>query len=352
MSSEIKIGVLIQGPLSSIGRNGLTVNIPFFKLKIGDIVEYDSTSDVLATVDLCHKLSMIPCLVTQGLDCMRNIKIPCKTIDISEDYSYYKERYPARDKINHVGHNKYRQFNSLYRSLNFFESQNVTHILKIRTDSPVDLVEFKHYMAENYAGQKLVLPFIHKNKPYFFEDFFFLIKIQDVQALCENFLFGPEVAESVHLHFHIIFREFCCSIDEIKIPLYVNEDVLDRIRTYESLSKYVSVFHQKLFETMLYRGEKIHYLTSDSKLKSNDRVFHNDYELFLKRKININKTYPPACINKDYFASLAFKFQKKFIARKNIYYITYRNLHKFFFFPYLYIRSLALFIKYHHFFYK
>ena len=188
--NKLKIGVVIQGPILSIGVTG----------ENSELVKFDSSDTVVVQYRNAQSLDCKVVVVTwNGEDTSKLIGIPETDILKLEDYKHlfrnnFKNQYFS-------GKNKFRQFYSTLNGIEELGNRGCNFILKIRTDQFLDLNSLITYIKtfpDIMAQTSIFVPFLNPLMPNYVDDFYFCGTQKSMSIFCENFISSKELHQNVH----------------------------------------------------------------------------------------------------------------------------------------------------------
>jgi hypothetical protein len=263
MTENVKIGVVIQGPLLSRGRTGQTANIGFFQVMQSDVVDYDCTPNIVELFSqYSHEFDDIVCVTWDTEDTSElEAKIGKQAIMSIADTTPI---LPAKGTII-TGNNKYRQFLSTLKGLERLAKNGCTYALKIRTDQYLDLSKMKEHLlkilVEKNNTNRILVPAGTMQAPDEVEDFYFGARTDRLIDACKVFLDKPELfSNSVHADFF-----YKCAWLFDKGSSWPPNDSFTPSGKYSKSQYFViqsawsttfATFPRKIYETLVWRGEK------------------------------------------------------------------------------------------------
>lgn len=188
--TKLKIGVVIQGPILSIGVTG----------ENSELVKFDSSDTVVVQYTAAQSLDCEVVVVTwNGEDTSKLIGIPETDILKLEDFKHsfrnnFKNQYFS-------GKNKFRQFYSTLNGVKVLGDRGCNFIVKVRTDQFLDLQSLISYIETfpNIMDQtSIFVPFLQPLLPNYVEDFYFCGTKKSMSVFCENFISSKELYQNVH----------------------------------------------------------------------------------------------------------------------------------------------------------
>jgi hypothetical protein len=188
--TKLKIGVVIQGPILSIGVTG----------ENSDIVEYDSSQTVVEQYKASQSLDCEVVVVTWDReDTSKLIGIRETDILKLEDYKHsFRNNFKNQS---FSGKNKFRQFHSTLKGVEELGDRGCNFILKIRTDQLLDLnslILFIKTFPNILAETAIFVPFLNPLMANYIDDFYFCGTQKSMIIFSENFLSSKELHQNVH----------------------------------------------------------------------------------------------------------------------------------------------------------
>ncbi len=212
-----KIGLVIQGPLMSIGRAGNNLHAsPDQIQKDGGIIHFD-----------CHE--NINRIISEFGHLFDEIVISTWDNEIKEGESFQGAKLisvPDPGGIKQIGHykdnNKYRQFISTLNGLLELEKSGVEYAVKARTDSWVDLEKLLESFfsgVEKSPNEQAIYATVVHPRTFMLHDLYFASTLKAMKDFCEAILAFDkfEFISSVHRemvlkHAYVLYRK------EISVP--------------------------------------------------------------------------------------------------------------------------------------
>ena len=158
----VKIGLIIQGPINSIGRSGSAFDVSGNSVTDSHITEYNCVKNLKRIIENYSELFDQIILSTWDDENFYNEFEGIQTIRLS------KNKVP---KVNDWGgnlnkfirkNNMFFQFYSIKEACKLI-NDDITHILKIRTDQYLDLKKIKYFFIQEYQENTLVIPHLWKD---------------------------------------------------------------------------------------------------------------------------------------------------------------------------------------------
>jgi len=175
----MSFGLLIQGPLLSIGRSGESAGISSGSVTDEDVVHYDCVKNIHNIIlnygDLFDEI-VISTWKDQDLEYQKIDK---------EKICYFVENLPRmKDKpsanIHVATNNMLKQFYGTYLGLKEFD--NVDYIIKIRTDIYINLQSSLSQVVNNCSDNTILIPALYRGSQYI-EDFYFAGKYSTIREM-------------------------------------------------------------------------------------------------------------------------------------------------------------------------
>jgi len=180
-----KIGLVIQGPLLSIGRTGDKMHESVEELKAqGGIVEYDCRDNIQKIVDEFGYL-------------FEKIVVSTWDNEVKPSDSWHGVKLvsqPDPGGIKQTGHykdnNKYRQFLSTLKGLKEFDGTGIEYAVKIRTDIHLDLKTLiDSFFLKTEGKESNVIGVTVTHSPTFLlHDLYFIARLDVLKDFCESIL--------------------------------------------------------------------------------------------------------------------------------------------------------------------
>ena len=289
--TKLKIGVVIQGPILSIGVTG----------ESSESVKFDSSETVVAQYKAAQSLDCEVVVVTwNGEDTSKLIGIPETDILKLEDYKHsfrnsFKNQYFS-------GRNKFRQFYSTLKGVEELGDRGCNFIVKIRTDQFLDLnnlIIFIKTFPEIIAQTAIFVPFLNPLMPNYVDDFYFCGTKKSMSIFCENFISSKELHQNVHRD--IFYKWIKLRNENLNsllsfLQLYPRNRALTKKQLFLILSSWRNDFRvlpEAVYGSIVWRGYNFGK-SEESKMKSlvfSDSVALN-WELQVIQEMNrVNKYF-------------------------------------------------------------
>lgn len=188
--SPFKIGIVIQGPIKSVGVTGESASQ----------VEFNSSQYILSQYKLARSLNCEAVVSTWRIeDVSQLITIPSQDILKLDEY---KHRFGnSFNNPDFSGKNKFRQFYSSLKGTEKLVVRGCNFIVKIRTDQLIDLSLLIQYINSCHCDlieEKIFLPFLDPTKPNYVDDFYFCGMATAMLDFSREFLSSREIHQNVH----------------------------------------------------------------------------------------------------------------------------------------------------------
>lgn len=250
---EMRIGVVLQGPIVSEGRTFEHLTLKRFDSS-QNILDYYQTAKLQGCETVISTWS--------GEPVSQLASIPKEDLILTPPISHRR----VSSVLNDYGNNKYKQFNSLLVGVKALQNRQCTHVIKIRSDLHIDLSELLDAILKNRVKleeKKIAVPLLYVEKPDMFYDGYFAALTSEMGDLCKIMLEEKELFSSVHqdvfykwaLHasgsqrtirdIHRIYRK----------NSMINESQMNFINN--GWFNHFSVLPKILWENQVWRGEKI-----------------------------------------------------------------------------------------------
>jgi len=193
-----KIGLVIQGPLLSIGRAGNNLHASVDKLKSeGGVIHFDCRENINSIIkEFGHLFSEVVVSTWQN------------EVKPGESFEGAKlVASPDPGGIKQVGHykdnNKFRQFLSTLNGIKELEKSGVEYVLKMRTDQHLDLnrlVDSFFKEMEKHSNPKAIGATVIHPPTFLLHDLYFMSRLDALKEFCEAILGYErfEFIDSVH----------------------------------------------------------------------------------------------------------------------------------------------------------
>jgi len=274
-----KIGLVIQGPIYSSGRNFESSSTKVFK-SIPYIENYFLES---------LKLGIEVVLMTWDLE------------DTSELDSFSKDIYKLRYSrslfpkflLNDWSSNKYKQFFLTLKGIEVLENRKCTTIIKVRTDQKLDIQLLATHIKKNPVCviEKLLTLFGDIRQPDQWVDFVFAGETQFLKEVLQSYLSQKEIFPSVHKDFfyHMFLRyNQCPSSFFTKFFFPYNSKALsdkNLINISRNWRNSFSLMPKRVLEELEWRGSKF-----NRQLEIENFFGNEDYNDFIDQILELPRS--------------------------------------------------------------
>lgn len=194
-----KIGLVIQGPLISIGRTGDKMRQSVEQLqKEGGVIHYDCRDNINRIISEFGHLFDSIVISTWQNEIKEGEHFPSATLIAAPDPGGIEQKGHYKDN------NKYRQFVSTLNGLNELEKRGVDYAVKTRTDIYLD---FDKLLKSFFAGdtEKIGATVMHP-KTFLLHDLYFVAKFKKLKDFCEAILAYDKFEFIPSVHREIILK--------------------------------------------------------------------------------------------------------------------------------------------------
>ncbi len=184
-----EIGVVIQGPIKSIGRTLTNLNK----------IDFDATSNIKLMLKESLLIGATPIVVTWENENIEKFTPEEKKFIRVLTFPKVSLRKSVRNDWNH--NNKYRQYFSTYAGLQFLSQEDVKYVIKVRSDNLINIKEIANFacsLDRNIAEAFIFTPVINLGRPHMYYDFYAFGSVKKIQGICETMLFEKEITANVH----------------------------------------------------------------------------------------------------------------------------------------------------------
>lgn len=289
----MRIGLILQGPIIGGGLTGTTygqgkTNAPVFKFKT-----FDAMESIKANIKLGKKFDQIVISTWENepTDTLEEFLVDfpnCAIIKNPDPTPNPKQKRKPIPGIPYVHQsNKVRMFYSTRMGLEFLRESGIDYAIKIRTDQTIDLEllydEFLGFAREN--KKKIFLPLLREDTPWIASDFYFGARVDLLESVCK-FLEGStnEFHENVHVDF--FFKSYFLIqgiYENHNLKAYLMDTNTDDVSRdtdaiiKKSIEEIWSPGSRKLYESIVWRGEKLQLVQMDSFFSDSNRDFSFNY---------------------------------------------------------------------------
>ena len=254
-----KIGLVIQGPLISIGRTGDKLHQSPEQLKReGGVLHYDCRPNINRIIAEFGPLFDAIVVSTWDNELKPGDAFPGATIVSALDPGGIKQENHYKDN------NKFRQFISTLNGLNELEKRGIEHAVKIRTDIYLDLRGLIDSFAAGARGNPRAIgaTVVHP-QTFLLHDLYFMATVDSLKRFCEGILahdkfeFIPSVhREMILKHAYAEYKDEIGVPDSAYFPMWPPGGVSKETRkVFEHMFKNVYFsLDPELFRKTLWRG--------------------------------------------------------------------------------------------------
>lgn len=190
-----EIGIVIQGPIQSVGRI------------LTDLTQraHDSTLDVKKMIRESLEVGVKPIVSTwsdQNLNTFSAIEK-----DYISQITFPFAPAPKRLLNDWNKNSKYRQYYSTLAGIQELKKGKCRYIIKVRTDNYVDIksiVNFVTRLSKSDADRFIYTPLINLDKPHMFYDFYTFSSVNKLEEFCNVMLYEKEI--TTNIHFDVFYR--------------------------------------------------------------------------------------------------------------------------------------------------
>lgn len=198
--SRLKLGVVFQGPLISVGRSGKSL-----EGNVGDDwVEFDARPSLNRMFGALSKLGIPSVLGTWEGQPTDGLEMPAVMQKLPvELFGKYSE--PS----------KFYQIASFKAGLDYLASvSDLTHVVKVRADVELNVFDLCTSLNEVFLDDSvaIAIPYIDTGKAWSIQDFYWAGGLELMKRISEECLIGPEVHKHVHQDF--FWRFSSIALDE------------------------------------------------------------------------------------------------------------------------------------------
>ena len=288
--TKFSIALLIQGPLESIGRSGEMAQLKAEDLKSSDLVKYDCRKCI---DELVKKYGyLFDQIILSTWDDEKFLY----DNDSLEIYKFNKNSVPDIVPNRTLMKNKYMQKNnmlfSFYGCLYGLKKikKSITHIVRIRTDTNLNLKLIYEFMINEYENETICIPKIKKS-PYF-TDLYFAGSKKIINRFLNASISKDKQGDVIYSnspHIHPLLKfAYSQEIDsfpfEDKFFKKFGESSLEQyIILYKIFSKYFRPLPFKIAQELYWRGSQ--FPKKSSWIKSKVDEFDFDCNNYYQRKL-------------------------------------------------------------------
>jgi len=289
----MKIGLILQGPIIGGGLTGTTYGQGKTNAPVSRFKSFDATESIKANIKLGNKFDQIV-ISTWDNEPTETLKefladFPrCAIIESPDPTPNPKQKRIPVPGIPYVHQsNKVRMFYSTRMGLEHLREAGIDYAIKIRTDQTIDLGllydEFLNFVSAK-KGQ-IFLPCLRENTPWIASDFYFGGRVDLLESICKILENSEnEFHENVHVDFffksHYLIQGIYENIDLRAYLIETNTDPVSQ-DTDAIIKKSIQEIwipgSRKLYESLVWRGEKLQFIQLDSFFSDSGRNFSFNY---------------------------------------------------------------------------
>jgi len=292
---NMKIGLILQGPIIGGGLTGDTygqgkTNAPVSKFK-----PFDATESIKENIRLAKRFDQIVISTWENepTETLEEFIVDfpnCRIIKNSDPTPNPKQKRKPVPGIPYLHQsNKVRMFYSTRMALGVLHEAGISYAIKIRTDQTLDLEllynEFLKFATEN--RKKIFLPLLREDTPWIASDFYFGARVELLESVCKFLETSTnEFHENVHIDF--FFKSYFLIqgiYEENNLRAYLIDTNTDPISSEtdaiikSSIEEIWSPGSRKLYESIIWRGEKLQFIQPDSYFNDSNRSFRFNYRV-------------------------------------------------------------------------
>ena len=339
----MKIGLVIQGPIQGGGLTGATygkgkTNAPSHKFK-----QYDSTEAILNNIAQSSKFDHVVIStwaneVTDGLNRLIEANTKCeiiKSIDPTPNPDIHRKPVEGIPYLHQS--NKVRMFHSTRKGLERLKSLGIEHAIKIRTDQILDMnLLYKEFLEFTHKNEKnIFIPSLRENTPWIISDFYFGGKIETLESIC-RFLENSSIAFHKNIHNDFFFKTYfvlhgmfeATYLESYFIntnidPISLSTDSIIR----KSIKKIWQPGTRELYQSIIWRGEKIEHIQDDSYFQNSRSDFSFGYKVSDNKKntnynLLISNVFGKVNYAQLFFSCMSFELKLRYRKMRNLISVT------------------------------
>lgn len=304
----MKAALVIQGPIISYGLNGGTVGNGKTRVSKNRFVEFNCTETITRNVQnglAAFSQVVLSTWKNQDLDWVRD-KFPELIIVESDDpgavIANFRKPIPGMPQVNEI--NTIRQFTSTLEGIKSIDSNNNTHVVKIRTDQELHVGKLLEAMRNvEETGRKLLAPFLKADIPFAIPDFYLGGRVNDMLNLCSmmssrTLIIHANVHRDLAMKSLILFSDILSQVSFHK--MFIKDDLPSKeIIPYLKLLPDIWLPGSKeLYERVVWRGVKLKEAPKTAVFSSTESTAAQyisvakaryDYHLLLRTAFGIEK---------------------------------------------------------------
>lgn len=188
--------------------------------------------------------------------------------------------------------NKYKQFYSVSKGIEFFKGINFQFVLKIRTDQDLpieDLLIHISFLDPLEIGEKIYTPLLNIDKPNMFYDFYYFSTLETMAKFHKIMLETKEICSNIHFDafYRWIFRKEginCSRILDV-YPRYPSFTKSQAMLMYKAWGHDFDVLPRKCWRELIWRAEEF----DETSVKP--AFVFSDVDLLLRREEIISRKF-------------------------------------------------------------
>ena len=199
-----KIGLIIQGPLVSIGKTGQKLNTPLKNFKKEDLTKFDCRQNIKRVITDFKKLFDVVVISTWDNELKPNDHWSGAELISAPDPG-------GRGYGSNKANNLYRQFIGIRNGLiKMRRIADIDYVVRIRTDQYLDLQEllnsfYRHLNRKNYYSEIICVP-SHELPFHQLMDFYFASEPQALERFCDAVLAYNKYEFSKNIHYEMVLK--------------------------------------------------------------------------------------------------------------------------------------------------
>jgi hypothetical protein len=264
--APVKIGLIVQGPLLSVGKDGSRAHIPKTTLTESGFVEFDCRENIKRVIAEFGHLFEAVVVSTWESELKPGDGWEGASIAASPDPGEVRRRqYVVRSR------NKYRQFIGISRGIEELERISaVDYVLRIRTDQYLDLDKLVQNISDQVEKNSvdsdvIFVPFTRPDD-FFVHDIYLASATDTMKQFCDSVL-DFDMFEFIHcVHREMILKyAYARYKDRIEVPEYAYFPLwppMGASRDTKRIFSYMfkNIFRSlgaEVFETVIWRGSSL-----------------------------------------------------------------------------------------------
>lgn len=265
----MSIGLVIQGPLTSVGLTGGSVGYGKTRVKKNRFVEFDCTKNIINNVESAKVIFdkiVISTWRNPDSDLTSRAKINQLSVDLIESDDPLENRNaPRKGDISFLD-NQTRQFQSTLVGLKVLKRHGIEYAVKIRSDQTLDLEKLKTcFEGFIKSKSKFFVPYLRSDIPTIIPDFYLGGSLVDLQSL-SYMLSSPHYRFHRNVHRDIFWKAMLfaerssAELNPFQVIFEGNDYDMD---TSKFVQRHLaSIFYpasKGLYESLIWRGEAVTY---------------------------------------------------------------------------------------------